>query len=186
MRLSAALAVALCACLCVCILASPIASRPHAGRVFDGHVHLTNISRFNYTWGVPTLPQQCPCAPPCLCDWTFADYQAAVAGAEVAPSRIIFIEVAVQPYQWFEEAEWVQSLASSGAVPISAMVAQPPPGFGTEALSLPALKAALTQLTALPIVHGIRLGGACLCECETECVYARCLKRGCVCPSVCM
>jgi hypothetical protein len=54
----------------------------------------------------------------------------------------------------------MQGLANAGA-PVAGIVAQPPPGFGTHALSLQALKQFLATLTTtVPLARGLRPQGA--------------------------
>jgi predicted TIM-barrel fold metal-dependent hydrolase len=50
-------------------------------------------------------------------------------------SDVVFCEVSADPTDWLKEAKWVQGLADgptkSSPTKIGAILAQPPPGFGT-------------------------------------------------------
>jgi hypothetical protein len=76
--------------------------------IVDGHVHVTNMSEFQYTWTNPALAGGCPCAPPCPCNWTPADYAAVSSGSALPTSKFVFIEVSAVNSFWLEEAQWVQ------------------------------------------------------------------------------
>ena len=130
------------------------AALPTPARVVDGHVHLTNTTLLDYLWGNASAGV-CPCAPPCLCSWTIPQWRA--ASSSLAPSRLVFVEVDVNHTQWLAEATWVQGLATSpGGSVIGAIVAQPPPGFGTAAVPDREMAAELGKFAALPLVHGVR------------------------------
>jgi hypothetical protein len=144
--------------LCAAALAVPpaLARAPLLAptRVIDGHVHLTDISLFDYLWANQSAGP-CPCAPPCLCNWTVTEWRD--ASASVKPSYFVFVEVDVNHSQWFDEAAWVQSLASGpGGSAVGAIVAQPPPGFGTATVPVSEMAAELDKFAALPLVHGVR------------------------------
>jgi predicted TIM-barrel fold metal-dependent hydrolase len=101
-------------------------------------------------------PRQCPCKPPCLCNWTLADYVATSAPA-LDVSTVIFCEVDAAHSQWLAEAKWVQSIADSASTDlprIGAIIAQPPPGF----LSVPVggLTAALDSMKLVPLITAVR------------------------------
>lgn len=130
------------------------AALPAPTRVVDGHVHLTNVTLLDYLWGNASAGT-CPCAPPCLCSWTIPQWRA--ASSSLAPTRLVFVEVDVNHSQWLAEAMWVQGLASRpGGEVIGAIVAQPPPGFGTAAVPDGEMAAELDRFAALPLVHGVR------------------------------
>lgn len=66
-------------------------------------------------------------------------------------------EVDVNKTQWLREAKWVQNYAatlSAGGPQIGAILAQPPPGFGTQAVST--FSHHLDELQRLPLVRGLR------------------------------
>ena len=131
----------------------------HTGAVVDAHVHLTNISLIDYPWGNASLTPHCPCAPPCLCDWTPADYVSATSDSRIAPSRFVFMEVSPNASDWSLEVAWVQSLAAGGA-PVAGIIAHPPPGFGTPALPDKQLINDIKYLLSLsPLVRGMRPEG---------------------------
>jgi predicted TIM-barrel fold metal-dependent hydrolase len=135
------------------VLALSVSGLPTPKRVLDGHVHLTNTTLLNYLWG-NTSVGTCPCAPPCLCSWTVTQWRS--ASSSLSPSRFVFVEVDVNHSQWLEEAAWVQSIAAlPGGDAIGAIVAQPPPGFGS---SVPVSEMALEldKFSAAPLVHGVR------------------------------
>ena len=94
--------------------------------ILDTHVHLSNLS-FSYPWANMSCGFVCPAAPPCLCEWNFDDYQQ--ASVSLPTNQFVFVEVDVIPALWLAEAQWVQSLFKM-AVPVGAIIAQPPPGFG--------------------------------------------------------
>ena len=122
--------------------------------VLDGHVHLSNLSLV-YPWSAPCPDAPCPAAPPCLCEWTAADYAAATT--RLPADRFVFVEVAVAQAQGLAEARWVQALADGGEARVGGIVAQPPPGFGVPGADPAALGAALDELAALPLARGVRL-----------------------------
>ena len=136
-------------------LAALAAAHAALGPLVDTHLHITNFSLIQYPWATQTM--QCPCAPPCACDWTLSDYAAATASAPA--SRMVFVEVGAAPAFWLVEATWVQGLIASGAAPqIGAIMAQRPPGFGVPGASSSAVGAALASLGALSHVRGVRAG----------------------------
>jgi predicted TIM-barrel fold metal-dependent hydrolase len=124
--------------------------------VVDAHVHLmTTTNGLNYTWALDpaTLspPQRCQCAPPCNCNRTVADYQSTSSGSWRV-EKVVFCEVAVAPEQWLQEASWVQAL---GSPLIGAIIAQPPPGFGTQPVA--SYRGLLDTAQAdLPLLRGLR------------------------------
>jgi hypothetical protein len=123
-------------------------------RIIDGHVHLTNTSLLDYLWGNATAGT-CPCAPPCLCSWTIPQWHN--ASSSLAPTRFVFVEVDVNSSQWLDEASWVQSLASNtDGYAVGAIVAQPPPGFGTASVSRDSMAAELDKFSQIHLVHGVR------------------------------
>ena len=117
-------------------------------------LHISNLS-LTYPWSAPCPDTPCPAAPPCLCEWTPADYAAATT--RLPADRAVFVEVAVAAGQWLAEARWVQALADAGAAPVGGIIAQPPPGFGVPGADPVALGAALDELAALPLARGVRL-----------------------------
>lgn len=63
----------------------------------------------------------------------------------------------VNTTQWLQEAKWAQSYAatlSSSGPQIGAILAQPPPGFGTQPVA--AFSPLLDELQQLPLVRGLR------------------------------
>jgi len=118
-------------------------------------VHISDTSRFDYLWANASAGA-CPCAPPCLCNWTVADYAAATASFPT--SKFVFVEVDVNKTQWLLEARWVQALADAGA-PVGGIVAQPPPGFGVPGVEPATLEPAFRLLASLPLARGIRGAG---------------------------
>jgi predicted TIM-barrel fold metal-dependent hydrolase len=127
--------------------------------VLDGHVHLTNTSMLQYLWANASAGA-CPCAPPCLCNWTIPDYW--VASTSLPTDKLVFVEVDVNHTQWLQEATWVQSLSDAGGEQgrmIGAIVAQPPPGFGQIGANATQLALDLDSLAKLPLVHGVRVSG---------------------------
>jgi predicted TIM-barrel fold metal-dependent hydrolase len=126
------------------------------GRLIDTHLHITNMTLFSYPW--MTQVMQCPCAPPCACDWSLADYAAATAAAPA--SKLVFVEVAAAPQFWLAEAQWVQSLIDAGGAgaAIGAIIAQRPPGFGVPGADAGALARDLAALAALRSARGVRAG----------------------------
>eukprot|EP00041_Stephanoeca_diplocostata_P023013 m.558318 g.558318 ORF g.558318 m.558318 type:complete len:687 (-) comp22198_c0_seq3:105-2165(-) len=109
--------------------------------VIDTHVHIASTTNgLDYLWakdpGSLSPPQSCPCRPPCACNWTLADY-ADMSSKSWAVDKVVFCEVDVAPKQWLEEVEWVSRLSrmnqmrAPGTPDIGAIVAQPPPGFGS-------------------------------------------------------
>lgn len=125
------------------------AQRPQT--ILDTHLHISNTALFTYPWANASLGVPCPAAPPALCNWTLTDYAAATTG--LPASKVVFIEVAVEPSQWLDEAKWVQGLSTSGAAVIGGIVAQPPPGWGVPG-SDPS--AGLDAIAALPLGRGVR------------------------------
>ena len=124
------------------------------GPLTDTHLHITNFSLFQYPWGTQVM--QCPCAPPCICDWTISDYNTATS---VAPAqKLVFVEVAVAPQFWLAEAQWVQSLIDGGASQIGGIMAQRPPGFGIPNSSIATLDVALASLGKVKDIRGVRAG----------------------------
>jgi len=121
--------------------------------IIDTHVHLSNLS-FSYPWANSTCGFACPAAPPCLCEWDFASYKE--ASVSLPTTKFVFVEVDVIPSLWLTEAQWVQSLAESG-VPVAAIIAQPPPGFGVPGTNTTSLQIAAAQLAALPLARGVRI-----------------------------
>lgn len=71
--------------------------------VVDSHVHLLDTRRFKYSWakGAPKLGR----------DWTPDDLAACAKPYKI--ESFVFVEVDVDMPQYLEEAEWVQSIASS-------------------------------------------------------------------------
>jgi hypothetical protein len=129
---------------------------PTPAFVIDSHVHLTNTSIFNYSsWGNPGAGV-CPCAPPCLCNWTISDWQA--ASSTLSPNKFVFVEVNVARSQWLEEAQWVQRMADTvpTGTQIGGIVAAPPLGFGSPNVSVADMAAELDKLAALPLARGVR------------------------------
>ena len=122
--------------------------------VIDTHVHLSNLS-FTYPWANTSCGYSCPAAPPCLCEWTFTEYVS--ASISLPSSQFVFVEVDVIPELWLTEAEWVQSLASERNVPVGAIIAQPPPGFGNPSTDPNTLQQAAQQLALLSLARGVRI-----------------------------
>eukprot|EP01046_Picozoa_sp_COSAG06_P056414 COSAG06_NODE_10666_length_1640_cov_1.230370_1_plen_302_part_10 len=130
--------------------------------VVDTHVHMaTTTNGINYSWAhdPSTLdpPQQCPCRPPCACNMTIPEYQHASAAWEV--SDVVFCEVSANADDWLKESRWVQSLADGpfkhSKPRVGAIMAQPPPGFGTSPVSN--YSQDLDQLQReVPLVRGVR------------------------------
>ena len=126
--------------------------------IVDTHVHLmTTTNGLNYTWTKPTPPQSCPCRPPCTCNMSLPEY--AAASAATAPAdAVVFCEVSTVAADWLKEARWVQSLAlhpPAGVPQIGAIMAQPPPGFGTAPVA--SYAADLDLLAAqVPLLRGVR------------------------------
>ena len=154
----------------VTVAVSPL--EPLGFAVVDAHVHLINTDNgIDYLWAVaPSAmrpPRQCPCRPPCLCNWTLADY-GATSAASWAVDKVVFCEVDANTTQWLKEATWVQSLADRGvlarhrgggarALPppsVGAIVAQPPPAFGREPVGKYAHQ--LDKLGGLSLVTAVR------------------------------
>jgi predicted TIM-barrel fold metal-dependent hydrolase len=137
---------------------------PALPRIIDAHVHLVSTdNNISYTWAAPPLPNMsCPCVfplgLPCLCPWTYAHYKNASRSSFPHPSmfKIVFVEVAARPEQWLFEARWVQSLADEHAVPVGAIVAGAPVGFGSSGADDRHVSASLDELAALPLARGIR------------------------------
>lgn len=121
--------------------------------IIDTHVHLSNLS-FSYPWANSSCGFACPAAPPCLCEWDFTAYKEATVS--LPTTKFVFVEVDVIPSLWLTEAQWVQSLAESG-VPVAAIIAQPPPGFGVPGTNTTSLQIAAAQLAALPLARGVRI-----------------------------
>jgi predicted TIM-barrel fold metal-dependent hydrolase len=120
----------------------------------DAHVHITDPTKFTYTWANSSSTEKCPAAPPTLCKWTTKDW---VDAMNLQPAvKYVFVEVAVIPSQWLEEATWVQGLADAGDNYIGGIVAQPPPGFGTTSGNITAITAGLDALIKLPLARGVR------------------------------
>ena len=142
---------------------SAFAAWPALPRVIDAHVHLISLdNNISYTWGVAPLPNMsCPCVfpsgLPCLCPWTYAAYKNASQSTFPAPTqlKLVFVEVAAQPDQWLQEARWVQRLSGQD-VPVGAIVAGAPQGFGVVGADDRQVAAALDQLVELPLARGIR------------------------------
>eukprot|EP00037_Helgoeca_nana_P022172 m.225768 g.225768 ORF g.225768 m.225768 type:complete len:349 (+) comp25913_c0_seq2:14-1060(+) len=126
-------------------------------KVADAHVHLISTTNgVDYLWAKLVPPGQCPCKPPCLCNWTLADY-VATSAPTLDVSTVIFCEVDAAHSQWLAEAKWVQSIADSASTDlprIGAIIAQPPPGF----LSVPVggLTAALDSMRLVPLITAVR------------------------------
>jgi len=104
--------------------------------VVDAHVHIMQTTNgLNYTWAADpntlTPPQQCPCAPPCACNRSLTGYQRS-SSSSWKVEKVVFCEVAVAAEQWLQEARWVQT-QHPGL--IGAIIAQPPPGFGSGPVS---------------------------------------------------
>lgn len=84
----------------------------------------------------------------------------AATSTPVAPvSHFVFCEVSADPADWLKEAKWVQGLADRAppGVPgphVGAIMAHPPPGFGTAPVST--YSASLDEMQAIPLVRGVR------------------------------
>ena len=60
--------------------------------VIDAHVHMVSSTNgLDYLWAqTPSSlspPRTCPCAPPCMCNWTQTEYS--VASATLKPTHVI-------------------------------------------------------------------------------------------------
>ena len=60
--------------------------------VIDAHVHMVSSTNgLDYLWAQPpsslSPPRTCPCAPPCMCNWTQTEYS--VASATLKPTHVI-------------------------------------------------------------------------------------------------
>jgi predicted TIM-barrel fold metal-dependent hydrolase len=153
-------ALALQLLLLACVVGT-VTTTSGATPVIDAHVHMVSESNgLDYLWATPpqklSPPRACPCAPPCMCNWTQSEYSA--ASASLKPSHVIFCEVDVNTTQWLREAKWAQryaaTLLSSGGPQIGAILAQPPPGFGTQPVGTYTKQ--LDELQQLPLVRGLR------------------------------
>jgi predicted TIM-barrel fold metal-dependent hydrolase len=135
---------------------------PSVPRFIDSHVHIVSLdNNISYTWGSAPLPNMsCPCVfssgTPCMCPWTYAAYKNASQSCSPAPSHLVFVEVAARPEQWLQEARWVQRLAHQDAVPVSAIVAGAPKGFGLLGVDDKDIAASLDEFVKLPLARGIR------------------------------
>jgi len=151
--------------------------------VVDTHVHLMlTTNGINYTWTKPTPPSNCPCRPPCSCNMSLPEYHAA-SSPTAAADYIVFCEVSAEPADWLKESRWVQQMATEqqqqqlqqrgeeeeeeeeasgtmrapqAALPkIGAIMAHPPPGFGTKPSS--AYTASLDTIQKeIPLLRGVR------------------------------
>lgn len=140
----------------LCTVSSAVATMdnlytPSPSFVVDGHVHLTDTSKFAYLWANSSAGI-CPCAPPCLCNWTMTEYRAAASTFPAA--SVVFVEVDVTPSQWLQEATWAAGLEG-----VDAVIAQKPPGFGVDGTNMTDLLQDFQQLAAIPKARGIRFGG---------------------------
>ena len=140
----------------LCLASAAAAASAALGPLTDVHLHITNMSLFTYPW--MTQIMKCPCAPPCACDWSLAEYAAATAAAPA--SSLVFVEVAAAPQFWLAEAQWVQSLIDGGGAgaAIGAIIAQRPPGFGVPGADAAAVARDLGALAALRSARGVRAG----------------------------
>ena len=146
---------------CVLILLLSLASARVGApiRVLDAHVHITTPN-LNYTWAVPPSPPlSCPCVfnttlLPCGCEWSPAMY--ADATSTFASTKVVFIEVAANPNDWLNEAQWASGLAHAGTAPIASVVAHSPPGFGVANADEQQLAADFATLSSVPFVVGVR------------------------------
>jgi L-fuconolactonase len=137
---------------------------PAVPRIVDAHVHLISLdNNISYTWGAaPSANMSCPCVfpsgVPCLCSWAYAQYKNASRSSFADASRVklVFVEVAASPEQWLHEARWVQRLADEDGVPVGAIVAGAPRGFGMSGADGARVAASLDALAALPLARGIR------------------------------
>ena len=131
--------------------------------VVDAHVHVvTSDNGIAYNWARDpsslTPPRSCPCAPPCFCNWTMADFRTASAPTwEV--DQVVFCEVDAHSDDWLREATWVseggaQLRPGSGNPRIGAIVAATPPGFAWR--SVEAYAHDLDQLQRLTLARGVR------------------------------
>jgi L-fuconolactonase len=107
--------------------------------IIDTHVHLLDMKRFSYSWanGVPQLKR----------DWTPEDL--AVCAAPNRIESFVFVEVDVDMPQYFDEAEWVQSIANKDGR-LKGAVASLPLERGA------ALEAEIERLSHLPVMRGAR------------------------------
>ena len=124
--------------------------------VIDGHVHITNTSVLQYLWANPNQTANCPCAPPCLCNWTINDYVTINNQGPIPTTKFVFVEVDVNSTQWLDEATYIQSLSSNNPN-LGGIVAQQPPGFAQPGTDFNYLTTAIQNLTLLPLVKGIRV-----------------------------
>jgi L-fuconolactonase len=120
----------------------------------DGHVHLTNLSLLQYPWANASAGT-CPCAPPCLCEWTVAQFTD--ASSHYPPTKFVFVEVAANSSQWFVEAQWVTQVVANSTPLLGGVVSAMPPGFGVPGVPPTEISRLLSKLTALgPLVKGFR------------------------------
>jgi predicted TIM-barrel fold metal-dependent hydrolase len=137
---------------------------PAVPRIVDAHVHLISLhNNISYTWGVaPSANMTCPCVfptgVPCFCPWTYNHYRYAADSffADSSRVKLVFVEVAAARKQWLDEARWVQRLADEDGVPVAAIVAAAPIGFGTSGADDAYVAASLDALSMLPLARGIR------------------------------
>ena len=127
---------------------------PLPPRVLDGHVHITNFSRFSYSDWANASAGTCPCAAPCACDWNVADWTS--ASQTLKPTTFVFIEVDADPQMWLDEVTWVQGLADAGQATIGGLISKAPPGFGTLSVSDADIAKQLAALRRLPLARGVR------------------------------
>jgi predicted TIM-barrel fold metal-dependent hydrolase len=121
--------------------------------IIDTHVHLSNIT-FSYPWANLSCGFSCPAAPPCLCEWDYNTYMK--ASVSLPTTKFVFVEVDVIPSLWLTEAQWVQTLSDDG-VPVGAIIAQPPPGFGIPGTDPVTLQVAAQRLMLLSKSRGVRI-----------------------------
>jgi L-fuconolactonase len=115
-----------------------------AWTVVDSHVHLWDRGRFDYAW----LDGQEGALGR---DYGPGDFAAAAGDAsEIAvPVEFVFVQADCRADQSLSEAQWVQSLADSGA-PIVGIVAAAPLERGAQVAD------DLAALARLPLVSGVR------------------------------
>ncbi len=108
--------------------------------LIDAHLHLWDPGRLRYAWldGAPALNR--PFLP--------ADFAAASAGLPV--TKAVFVQCDCDPAQALDEARWITALAATEPR-IAAIVAHAPVELGGAAV-----RPHLEQLTALPLVTGVR------------------------------
>ena len=100
---------------------------------------------------------KCECVRERLCVLSVTSVVCVYAWCARGRHRACSCEVDVNTTQWLQEAKWVQKYAatlSAGGPQIGAIIAQPPPGFGTQPVST--FSALLDELQRLPLVRGVR------------------------------